>query len=663
VTSGDLATDTAWHSVDYGVRAMLAFETPVGYATARSAAVSPLELERVDTSGTGSTLDIDVEGDPVAGVGLPDGMAILLSSTDGKLLLWRLQAGHFLTITLETTTCARASGFALGALGRDLVAAYSCQNSVTDPTTEGPSRQLVIARVAAGGVEVERTALDVEAFGEPAATWLGDEFLFAYATSDGASALAYAAPGSTTSRVVPVTGGAAPAALNDDTPVYSVAAADGPVFFTRSTCYRHEDAASTGSVAFCRVEDDSGNASCSEVDSPCSAARLAPTSQGLLLLPCGGLAAPALVAVDPSAPPAPLDAFFPRGYANLAPRGLVCDDTTCSALVETDSSEPTTGYDQRLAIAEVDLGPECEGRVCRAGAFGLTEVRSLSPHDLEPGGLEVEEAPIALPVGVVSAVHDGLDLRPLLSLVGEEGVVYGRELPVPPFAVFRTDTGFRALSPTFISAGLEQTEVTADGVEDEPLLPMWTAADTPAFARCGERVIFHAAEAFADVAQGPWSLLALDLQTSEFGPLFDVGIAPAQPGQQSLLIGCTENHVFMLDGDRVHGWTLDGTRQPDIDLGPLAPSVSRSDPIFVELVSRGDHVLLARASSGADAIDALFLADDGSTRAVSLPLPELVVPPKTVRFASDRGDGWLRASYQGARGDVYVSAWRIDGAP
>ena len=659
---GDPTSSASWSSSQLTTvdGSALVFDTAGGHALVWSpGADGDPTGQRFDAGEVpGERLVPSALGYPVAGVELPDGLAVVFASQEGFVSLWRVQGGSADTVPLETGACTADGGFAAGVTADGVVVAYSC---VPTAANGAPERRFVTNRVGADPTDVERTVTDLGLDGVPAAFFRGGEFLFAGAILSGGLVLAYVEPGNPTARVVPITGLSAATHRDDYEPMYSVVATDTDVLLTQATCDRHEDANATGSVALCRVTPDTGDAVCSKVDAPCAAATLVATSSGVVLLPCG-FTAPSLVPLDPSAAPTPLDGLFPAGYAGLAPGALDCDGDACSALLRIDASEATTGYDERLALLELDLGPECEGALCTAGTPVPTELHSRGQFDVYPGGFTFENQPSGLPMAVVSATPSNGQNTQSLSLFGKDGVAWSQPLPWSPDAVFAGEDGFHAFSEGYLGmTGLSETFVTVDGVTDEPFLPMRLLDRAPSVARCGDRVFFHAVDDSQASATSPAhaAIFALDLVTSEFVDLFDPKVLPPDYAASAEPIGCAGGRLFILDGQNVHAYTLDGTRAPDIALRALATSRQSYDPLIAQMETRKDHVLVLRATSGADAIDALLLYEDGFTTSLTLPLWTGIVPLTSLRVAPDRGDGWLRAIYQGTGGAVYASAWNL----
>lgn len=640
--------------------AAIVFRLPAGYAIAWSPGSDgfPVVERFRDDGGSEEALFPSVQGTPVAGVGFDDGAALVFVKSDETLELWRARADRVDHVPLETGSCVADGAFGVGAIGDDVLVAYSCH---TLANAADPARRLVVARVPAGTTEVERKQSDAEVTGVPAAYFLGDDgFVFA-ASVEGAPTLLYMTPGSGATRSLPIVGLTAAGNRYQSNPTYSVVATDSDVLVTRSGCYRHEDAAPTGTVALCHVAPDTGEATCSEVDAPCGGAILCSTDSGIVLLPCSS-GAPAIVEIpDPAAAPVPLDGSFVLGDAALAPLALDCDGDACTALLQMDAAEATTGYDQRLGTLAVDLGPTPEGTTTGPRDVPKPgELHTRASYDVYRGGFTLENQPRGFPFGVVSVKADPLNYLPVLSMVGATGVVWDQSITSWPDTMYATGAGFRLLGAGFVNA-IYETSVTPSGVTEEPALSIRLQSRPPSTARCGDRVLIHALDPGdgASTTIPRAAIFALELGTNDFAPLFDPGIQPPDSSQSDKPIGCAGNRVFIPDGPMLGAFTLDGTRQPNISLNALAPARESYDPVIWQLESSDDRALLLRANSGADVIDALYLLADGGVRSYTLPLPSGLVPLTRLLTAPDRGDGWLRAIYQSKDGAMWASAWEL----
>lgn len=643
--------------------AAIVFRLPAGYAIAWSPGSDGFPaVERFGDDGNSQpALFPSVQGTPVAGVGFDDGVALVFVKADGTLSLWRSRADRVDQVPLETGPCVADGAFAAGISGDDVLVAYSCHMAAGAPD---PARRLVVMRVPAGTAEAERTESDADVTGVPAASFLGDDgFVFA-ASVDAVPTLIYVTPGGGATRRVPIVGLTATGNRYQSNPTYSVVATDSDVLVTRSGCYGHEDASPTGTVALCHVAPDTGEATCSEVDAPCAGATLCSTDSGIVLLPCSSNA-PAIVPIpDLAAPPVPLDGSFVLGDAALAPIALDCDGDVCTALVQLDAVEATTGYDLRLGSLAIDLGPSPDGTATgplEAPTPGALHTKSA--YDVYPGGFTLENQPRGFPFGVVSSKPvDPLNDSPALSLVAAGDVLWTQPLSVWPSAIYATGADFRLLG-SGSAYGIAEASVSSSGVTAEPALAVSSQNRLLSTARCGERVLIHAltVSTSSTIAPHP-AIFALDLGTNDFAPLFDTGLQPADSSEPQKPIACAGERVFVLDGLKLHVFTLDGTRQPDIGLAALAPPRESFDPVIGQLETGDDRALLLRASSGSDTIDALYLFADGGVRSYSLPLPSGLGPLTRVLTAPDRGDGWLRALYQTRDGAMWASAWELEGS-
>jgi len=240
-------------------------------------------------------------------------------------------------------------------------------------------------------------------------------------------------------------------------------------------------------------------------------------------------------------------------------------------------------------------------------------------------------------------------------------VLWTQPLAQWPDDLYRAGDTLSLLTQSYPPGGLSVSSATAQGVAEAPYLAMRLQNQPPAMARCGDRLLMHAMKDWDGTATSQLhpAIFALDLVTHEFTELFNPEIWPKGSGSPDP-IACAGGEIFLADGS-IHEFSSDGTRRSDIALTPLAEPVESYDPTIWQFETRSDHALLLRSTSGASAVDALFLYGDRSARAYTLPLPPNVVPLTSFRTAPDRGDGWLRAIYQGKGGAIYASAWQLGG--
>jgi hypothetical protein len=629
------------------------------------ASAQQLRVRAFDRTGVaGIFLETAAFGNPIAGAGTAERFSLVLA-WQKRLSLLRYAANVFETVALETEPCAVTSSIAIGELAGDTVVAYYCDDGAALGAPERAER-LILYRIPAASFEPERSIAELSLFGTPAAQWLEKEFVVAHSTSAGKLVLSYATPGTPVVRSRLVSGLAAASSSRDAAqPVYSVAAAKDAIMLTRATCQRREDDAATGTVAVCRIATDSYQATCSEVDAPCSVAKLESTPSGVLLLPCGSAGSPALVELDAAALPAAQDGLFPGGFSRFEPAALSCEGEACSALLVVDSVKATTGYEQRLAFVDASLEAGCEVAACKVGAPELSSVFSSNSADI--GSLTevaVERQHAGLPLAVVAMVRAENQLVPQLSLLTRAGVAWKQTLPRGSEQIFAHGGGFRVFWSDFPQDALHDTSVTQQGSASQPDLPMRLGSAPPSMARCGDRLLIHALDRSraSSIAPPTPAIFALDPLTSQLTLLFDPGIAPAKSPEQapSRFIGCAGEWLFMLDGNRVRRYSLGGERSSDIEVPSSLEAAASTDQQLTQFETRSNDVLALRANSGGDQLYALFLHANGSVHAYQLPLPANVVPLVRVRSAPDRGDGWLRVLYQSAAGPVHLSSWQLD---
>jgi hypothetical protein len=623
-----------------------------------------LTIRRLDAAGT--TIDeikTTYRGDPVAGLGSSTELTLLLAGTDGVSLLTYAD-GTSGVVEVEPEGCISASSVALGRLEGDVVVGYLCNRFAT--TTNPERNHLVVARVDGATGAVERTVVDAELGGSantysgpglPGVTWTGDEFLFAYLTPTGETVLGRVTPGDPEPRVTTISGlPDAAIHVGDLNPSFSVLEVGDQIALTRSICNGHEDASPTGPVAICRVSR-AGVAECTQAEAPCWDARLVAVGSNVELCACGGRNAPSIMPLDLSALPTD-DGIFPTASAHDEPLALDCHGDDCSVLMRIDSTQATTGYDTRLAFQDLTLADGCDVTTCSAGLLEPAGLYSATTEYYFPN-LTLERQSKGFPQGVVTVQRDGIDAVPTLALLGPDGVGWAQPVPSPDASIFAWGEGFVGLWYDLLG-GVYQLSADANGVVSDQAVHLPQGPRLPSAALCGDRILVHSFAQGTSLDPPMAGIYAVDPATFAVSKVFDPGYFPAKDSSSPAMpLGCAGDWLVLLDGARVHRYTLDGTRAPDIEL--LAP-VS-----LAQVESRGDHVLILSALSDVDGLDALFLFADGSTRSFRLPLPPGSAPLTSLTVASDRGDRWLRVLYSvakgglysGSLGAVYVSAFEL----
>ena len=623
-----------------------------------STATSGMSFDFYDAEGAlAGTTTTSETGIPLAAMGDAGHFSLAFSRSDA-LWLFEYRDGEGLAYAIDTRPCSPLDSVAIGAFEDDTVLGYACGAGLLTARWHA-------ATGASESVEVELLdGTELSAWsGHPGIFWNDAEFLFAFNSARG-PALARVSPGDATADIVPVTGMPSTAiSSSPDNPEFSVVQVGDDIGLTRAACNHHEDAPATGTFDLCRVSVATAEAVCSEVDLPCERGKLVANGSRVTYLGCDG-GAPTLVPVALAQFPEKTPGFFPTGHALFAPLALTCDADRCSALLELDSSRLMTGYDVELAFADLEFDAGCRVGTCAASALAPTGVFALDSDDTVDGpNVTVQRQLSDLPLGVITLDGD----TPTLSSLDRAGV--GWRQPVRPgqSALFAEGDGFLQLSHDPYGVTLEQYTVTPEF--DRAGAPLGIdnrhGAKLPGLARCGDRILVH--DWSISAAAPHAAIVAFDPQTGAHSELFDPGVYPAPSGNSlPLPLGCAGERVLLLDGLKVHDYSVSGVRRPDVPLATPAPT-SFGDSVLTQLETRGDHVLVISASSGKAALDVLRFEQGGGTDAFELPLPPGVVPLVALAVAPDRHDGWLRVLYQSGnetayatrRGYVYASAYQL----
>jgi hypothetical protein len=641
-----------------------------------SNAVSGISFSLFDADGGPlDGLQTDAQGEPLAAVGTVAEFSLAFSYAS-NLSVMHVRNGVAVVTPVESDGCVEPTSVAIGAFEEDAVVGYFCNRF----SQSGAAQHLVYARVKLATDGVERAVLDVAvgaptmagiaATGVPAAFWHGDELLFAHPTAEGALALTRVKASDRTVSTGVVTGiPSTDLRANEKNPVFSVVQVGDQVGLTRGVCNRREDAEPTGAFDLCRISTATLAAVCSEVEAPCQAAKLVASGSAVTLLGCS-FESPTLVPLDLAAIPARQPGFFPSGYSSFEPLSLTCEGDACSALLELSSSRMVTGHDARLAFADLDLAAGCTAATCRASSLEPTALFTEASDDPSyTPSLTLQRQITGLPLAVVTLDRDeqGLNYLPQLSLLERTGVRWTQPVTSSAAAVFAQGDGFLGLWSDFSPGVVHQYSVSASGTVSGPDLALRSGGSgLPRMALCNGRILVHGLT--QDIEGPPLEpvILGYEPQTGAVTALFHPAFAPADAENPSRSIGCAGDRVLMLDGLWVHQFSLSGERGPDVELA-TPPSVSLTDPVFTQLETRSDHVLVASSGRSKNVLDVLLFYADGTNRAYELPLAPNAAPVVALAVAPDRGDGWLRLLYQSGqetvyalrRGYVYASGYKL----
>ena len=657
----------------------LVFGDDSGYVLASSAAYpsttapAELDIELHHPDGSTTFFEWPAPGDPVAGIGSPSGFTVALSDAN-QLALLRSDGDGFSLIPVEAEPCVAPSSVALGHFGDDVVVAYFCTRFVRTDTAE--AQHLIVARLNAVSGEVEKTTLDVGLgetvngqveSGTPAATWVDGEFLFAHGTSGSSAQMALTRVGDDLIPHTQVVTGTPVTSVNagDYDPIYSVVQVGDRIALARSACNGHEDDGPTGSVSVCNVSPSTLEASCYDVEAPCSGAKLVANGAGVTLLGCPRGGAAALVPLELTAPPTPGAAQFPAGYTDFTPLSVIASGDGSSALFAVSAAELTTGYDRRVARVDLTWPALCSygpGAACSpTQSFALTDV--VTATHIRGGyysssfGLEAQ--PAGFPIGLTSVRRDGIQSVPTLSRLERSGSVRWTEPLINTSMVFFNEgESYRLMGGEFTTTTLAEYVASAGGVTEEPGLAVGSAASPPGVAQCDGRYFVHGTTITTSVTELATPAI-YTVTPGDSAPrfLFNPGVAAATSGRPPPALGCAGARIFLLEGLVLHRYLENGEREPDITVGtPLTPGTSNGT-LVTRLETHRDYALVLSGNMLANELGALFLYPDGTTRAFALPVAEGVLPISSLMSAPDLVNGWLTVLYQSVNREGPHAQW------